>query len=179
MSLINDALKRASQSDRSRARQAAPEASMEPAAGGRGWSLSLALGAAVVVTLALAGWFFRQWWKAGRQSDPVKVEAVGAVAPKPAPGPIRAVAAAPAIPPPPPTPAPAPGPPAEAVEAPWPAQLKLMAIFFSKTNPRALINGKTVAQGEEVGGIRVTRIEADRVRVEWKGRVKEMIMEGN
>jgi hypothetical protein len=54
-----------------------------------------------------------------------------------------------------------------------------MGIFFNQRNPRALINGKTVAQGEEVGGIRVTKIEADRVTVEWNGRVKEMIMQGN
>lgn len=179
MSRIADALKRASRSDRGRARQAATEASLEPVAGGRDWSLSLALGAGAVVTLALAGWFFRQWWTAGRQSDPVKVEAVAAAAPIPAPAPVRAVAAAPAVPPPAPAPAPALAPAAKAVEAPWPAQLKLMGIFFNRANPRALINGKTVAPGEAVGGIRVTRIEADRVTVEWNGRVKEMILQGN
>jgi hypothetical protein len=177
MSRIADALKRASRSDRNRAPQAATEAFMEPVAGGRDWSLSLALGAGVVVTLALAGWFFRQWWMAGHQSDPVKMEAVAAVAARPAPPPVMAVAAAPAVAP--PAPAAALAPPANAVEAPWPANLKLMGIFFSKANPRALINGRTVAQGEEVGGIRVTRIEADRVRVEWNGRIKEMMLEGD
>ena len=191
MSLINDALKRASQSDRNRAVQAVTRAPLEPVAGGRDWSFSLALGAGVVVALAMAGWFFGQWWKAGRRSDPIKVEAVAAVAQKPAPPPAPAAAAAPAVPPPAATPAPAPAatpapapaptpaPAASPVEAPWPVKLKLMGIFFSKTNPHALINGKTVAQGDEVGGIRVTKIEADRVTVEWNGRAKEMILEGN
>jgi hypothetical protein len=194
MSLINDALKRASQADRNRPLPAATRAAMEPAAGGGGWSWTWALAGGVVVALALAGWFFRQWWDAGRQAVPVKVEAVAALAPGPAPvareavappspaiapAPVTAIAAAPTIPPRAPALDPAPAPPASAVEAPWPAELKLMGIFFSKTNPRALISGKTVAPGDDIAGIRVTKIENDRVTLEWNGRVKEMILEGN
>jgi len=179
MSLINDALKRASQSDRNRPRPDATHAPMKPVAGGRGWSLPLALGVGVAVALALAGWSFLQWWKTGHSNAPVTMEAA-AVAPKPAP------VAREAIPPPQPQPAPAPviappapapAPPAIPVEPPWPAKLKLMGIFFNTTSPYALINGKTVAPGDKIAGIRVTTIESDRVTVEWNGQVKELKIE--
>jgi hypothetical protein len=40
-----------------------------------------------------------------------------------------------------------------------------------------LINGKTLGVGDEIDGIRVTKIESDRVTVEWNGQVKELVME--
>jgi hypothetical protein len=52
-----------------------------------------------------------------------------------------------------------------------------MGIFFSKTNPMALINGKTLGVGESIDGIRVTKIERERVSVQWKGQVKVLIMD--
>ena len=55
--------------------------------------------------------------------------------------------------------------------------MKLMGIFFSKTNPRAIINGKTVVEGDEIKGIRVTTIEHDQVTLEWNGQVKKLIIE--
>jgi hypothetical protein len=186
MSLINDALKRASQSDRNRPQRAETHRSMEPADHRRGLTLSLVVGAGVVLALVLAGWFFWQWWMTSHSPAPAKVETVATVAPKPAPAPvIRETVAPPAISPPPqalapapvsaPTPAPAPS--AKPVEAAWPAELKLMGIFFSKTNPRALISGKTVSVGDLIDGIRVTKIEVDRVSVEWNGQVKQLLME--
>ena len=57
----------------------------------------------------------------------------------------------------------------------WPADLKLMAIFFRQTNPLALINGKTLGVGDLIDGIRVTKIERERVSVEWNGQVKELV----
>jgi hypothetical protein len=56
--------------------------------------------------------------------------------------------------------------------------LKLRGIFIRKTNPLALINGRTVGEGDLVRGIRVTKIESDRVTVEWNGKVKELRMNG-
>jgi hypothetical protein len=189
MSLLNDALKRASQSDRSRARPAPARVFLEPVADRRGQSLALALGAGSVLALGLAGWFFWQLWAASHPPAPAHVEPLAAVAPIPAPAPvIRAE-----IPPPPtvavsppqvdapipapapvPTPAPAPPAPAKPVEPAWPATLKLTGIFFRETNPLALISGKTVGVGDEIDGIRVTKIENDRVTVEWNGKVKEL-----
>ncbi len=170
MSLINDALKRASQSDRNHPRPPETHAFMEPAASRRGPSFSLAWGAGVVLALALAAWFFRQGWNANLSPAPAKVESAAAVPPAPAPAP--APVAQEAVPPP-----PAPAPPAKPVQAAWPADLKMTGIFFGKTNPRALINERTVGVGDEVDGIRVTRIESDRVTVEWKGQAKELRME--
>jgi hypothetical protein len=188
MSLINDALKRASQSDRNRAPTIQPRAPMEPAASRPGQSSSVALGAGIVLALGLAGWCFSLWWHTGRSPAPSKVEPVAAVAPKPAPVPIvREVVAPPvAIPAPPPqvvaatpapAPAPAPAPPAKPVEEVWPENLKVMGIFFNKINPRALISGQTVGEGEEISGIRIAKINHDSVTVEWHGQVKELVIE--
>jgi cytoskeletal protein RodZ len=184
MSLINDALKRASQSDRNRPRPTETHAAMRPADDQRGSSLSLVLGIGIVLALGLAGWFFGQWWHASHPSTPAQVETVAAVAPKSAPAPAPVLpevvpppkVAAP-IPAPAPAPEPAPAPPAKPVVAAWPVDLKLMGIFFSKTNPRAIINGKTLNVGDEIDGIRVTKIEHDQVTVEWSGQVKELIIE--
>jgi hypothetical protein len=186
MSLINDALKRASQSDRNRARPTEPHARVKPVAERRERSLSLVLGIAIVLVLGLAGWFFGQWWSASHPSAPAKVESAAAAPPQLAPAPVVHEVIPPpvAIPQPLPvavvTPAPAPAPPpppAKPVAPAWPADLKLKGIFFSKANPRALINGKTVVVGDEINGIRVTKIEEDKVTVEWNGQVKELVIE--
>ena len=183
MSLINDALKRASKTDRSRQRPTETHASMQPVAERRDGSLSLLMGAVVVVALAMAGWFFWQWWNASHSRASAQREFVTAVAPAPVvqkavppsvvtPPPAQVAAPTPAL-----APAPAPVPPAKPVVVAWPVELKLMGIFFSKTNPRAIINGKTVVVDDEIGGIRVTKIERDQVTVEWNGQVKKLILE--
>ena len=186
MSLINDALKRASQSDRNRARPAETHAAMEPAAHRRSPTLPLVLGIGIVLALGLAGWCFWQWWSASHPSAPARVESAS-VARKPtlAPAPLTHAAVPPPFSNPPPqkafVPAPAPEtnppPPANPVVEAWPVDLKLMGIFFNKTDPRALINRTMVGVGDEIEGIRVTKIETDKVTVEWNGQVKELIME--
>ena len=49
-----------------------------------------------------------------------------------------------------------------------------MGIFYREINPKALISGKTVSVGDDIDGIRITKIESDRVTLEWKGKVKEI-----
>ena len=39
-----------------------------------------------------------------------------------------------------------------------------------------MINGKTVGVGDEIEGIRITKIERDQVSVEWNGQVKVLVM---
>jgi hypothetical protein len=180
MSLINDALKRASQSDKDRPGQAPPPRPIEPVVGGQDRRLSWILAAFVAIALLMAGWFFLKWMGTGRS----------AVVATTAPAPAGDVVAAPAPPPPPPVVAQSPPPPAKpaepilaapvapVVEAPWPAPLTLQGIFYNKTAPRALISGKTVGLGDTVNGVRVAGIESDRVVVEWNGQTKELVLEG-
>jgi hypothetical protein len=193
MSLINDALKRASQSDRNRPRQAAVPAAMEPAAGANRSPLPLVLAAGVVVALALAGWFFWQWWIASHHATaanpPAPAQAVIAAAPPPPPAPPPAQVETPAVPvaktEKPPgaaekaadaAPAAAPAAAAPPAEKPWPVELTLKAIFYSKAAPRALVNGRMVAPGDQFDGVTVTQIESNRVVVEWNGQSKELLM---
>ena len=191
MSLINDALKRASQSDRNRPRPVETHASLEPVSHRRGRTFPILLGTGVVLTLGLAGWFFGEWWSASHPPSPIKEETAVVSQHKPTPAPVpakhEAVPPPASIPPAPPvvavTPAPAPAPepepppPAKPVVEAWPVELKLMGIFFNKINPRALINGKTVVVGDEIEGISVTQIERDHVMVEWNGKAKTLLIE--
>jgi hypothetical protein len=195
MSLLNDALKRASRRDRARQPSVPARVLVEPAADPRGKLLALALGAGSAVTLVLAVWFFWQLWTTRHQPVLAKVEAVPVVTPKLAPPPVNRVESSPppvakaspprvaaATPVPAHTPTPAPAPaappvpaaPARMVDPAWPAELKVTGIFIRKSNPLALISGKTVGEGDEIKGIRVTKIEDDRVTVEWNGQVKEL-----
>jgi hypothetical protein len=183
MSLINDALKRASQSDRERPRRPETHASMEPAADGPSRALPMLLACGGILALGLAGWFIWQGWSVNHSPEPVKVETPVIATAQPAPTPpptapksaavtiIEATATGA------PEPAPAPPEPQKPVQAPWPADLKLSGIFFNATNPRSLINGTVVHMNDVIEGIRVTKIEKDSVTVEWNGQVKEIRME--
>jgi hypothetical protein len=51
-----------------------------------------------------------------------------------------------------------------------------MGIVYNKTKPLALINGQPLLVGEMIYGIRVTKIEHNRVLVQWNGQVKELRM---
>jgi hypothetical protein len=170
MSQVGDALKRASEADRNRPRQPDTQGRLKPAADSGG--PSLAVWAVLLLALALAGWFSWKWWKGNYPSASGKTAPFGAVAPKPgsstgvdeadATSSSRAGSA--------------PSRPATAAEVAWPSDLKLSGIIFSKTNPLALINGQPVGVGELIDGVRVTKITRDRVSVQWKGQVKELMI---
>jgi hypothetical protein len=50
------------------------------------------------------------------------------------------------------------------------------AIFYNKTNPWALVNGKTVEPGDKIDGALIKSIEQDRVVATWNGETKELLM---
>jgi hypothetical protein len=81
--------------------------------------------------------------------------------------------------------APVPAPPiAAATPAPPPAavaplsfqELKLQAIYFRLKDPTALINGQTVAAGQTIGGAKVLAIQRTSVDVEIQGARKSLKM---
>jgi hypothetical protein len=209
MSLINDALRRASQAEKDRPRSAPTPMGMEPVPAAQGSRLTAVLTVAVLVALLLAGWFFWQWWNArnnpARTVAAVNVAAqathqivpspvvtprpapVVATAPaNPAPAPVVAtaapVSAPPIVAPPvvvPPT-APPPAPPI-AIKQPlvaWPSDLTLTAVFQSKTNPRALINGSLYGIGDIVEGVVLRKIDKEEVTIEMSGQTKILMMGG-
>jgi hypothetical protein len=214
MSLINDALRRASQSERNQPQRGSNLVAMKPVPVEKISVVSLVLAVACVVALALAGYFFWQLWNARHQ--PVRtVVAVRITAPVSAQAvaqPVTAVKAAPTVPTAPANPAPAPviasaapvaaQPAASPAVAPstaaptaqaapptapaptaekdlpviWPVQLKLSAVFYSKTHPRALINGNVYEIGDQIQGVVVKSIEKDAATVEWTGHSKTLIL---
>jgi len=196
MSLINDALRRASQNEKNRQQPLAPTATgMEAVPKAQGSPVNMILGIAVVVAFLLAGWFFRQWWVARKAvlSAPIAATvAPPALAAEPPPAPVVAVKPAPVVEPAPvkaapvPTfiPAPTlPPPPAAApvvVETPfaWPTDLKISAIFYSLHNPRVLINGGIYGVGEEIEGVTVKEIHKNRVTLAANGQTKDLMMSG-
>ncbi len=238
MSLINDALRRASQTERNHPRRASTPMGMEPAPAARSSPLSVLLAAAGLVALLLAGWCFWQLRNARNHPGstvvaaniappvtphvipppvaapkPLGVPPLGGssrvipspvVTPKPAPiapaapaapanpAPVPVVVSAPpvVIPPvaSPPVVAPPVAPPATPPAEPptaardtqiaWPVEMKLSAIFFSKTNPRVLINGNLYGTGDEIQGVVLKKIEKNEVTVEWNGHSKVLMMEG-
>lgn len=58
-------------------------------------------------------------------------------------------------------------PPVE--QAPAPPSFKLQAIFYRLNNPTAVINGKTVRQGESVSGAKVLAIQRNAVELDLNG----------
>jgi hypothetical protein len=221
MSLINDALRRASQTERNRPRLAPTPMGMEPAPAARSSPLSVLLAAAVLVALLLAGWFF--WQLRNARNNPGSAVVAASIAPPVSPHvipppvaapkplgvppsggssrvispPAVAPTSAPVTPAAPANPAPAPvvvsAPPVVAppvapptalpsvagdTQIVWPVDLKLSAIFFSKTNPRVLINGNLYGTGDEIQGVVLKKIEKDKVTAEWNGHSKVLMMEG-
>lgn len=73
------------------------------------------------------------------------------------------------------TPAPAPTPVVAATPPPPKPEfptLKLQGIFYRRTNPSALISGKTVFVGEKVQGAKVIEIDRQSVTLEFQGEKK-------
>ncbi|MFN7138196.1 MAG: hypothetical protein ACK4UN_02535 [Limisphaerales bacterium] len=50
--------------------------------------------------------------------------------------------------------------------------LKLQGIFYNSVNPAAVVNGKTYSVGGVISGARITKIEPDRITVEWNGETR-------
>ncbi len=192
MSLINDALKRASESDKKRSAQSPSPLPMQPVASAPGNENSAALLIAAIIVsvlgIVIAGWLFL----ASRSVTPavvVKAPAPPAAkpvaispAPVPQPAPIvqktlpqTVTTAAPAVIH--SVQIPAPAPPVAPPET-FPTNLTVNAIFYNKTNPRALVNGQTVGTGDKIGDVLVTGIMSDRVFVDWKGQSKVLMMGG-
>ena len=57
-------------------------------------------------------------------------------------------------------------------------ELKLQAIFYSRTNPRAVINGQTVGEKELVGGVSVVTITQNKVTVLFDGQTRDLKLQG-
>ena len=203
MSLINDALKRASQSEKERPREAGLPPAMQPVPESRRSVVPVVAGVAIVGLLAGAGWFV--WRALPRRDSPVTApaeasakgsrrDAAATLEPAPvstvasakggASGPIPAPAPGPVVvTPPPETNPPAPPPVPAIAPAPLPApppfpELKLQGIFYSRNNPRATINGEIRRENEKIGEVRIVTISSNKVTVEWNGQTKDLIMGG-
>ncbi len=99
-----------------------------------------------------------------RSAEPVAVPPTNVVAP--------VVASAPVVP----TPAPTPEP-VKTEPAPPPAPtFRLQAIYFRMKSPTVVINGKTLAIGDEVNGARLVRIERSAAEIEYRGVREKLTM---
>lgn len=148
MSLINDALKRAKESQQQQSQMppgAPPLPPVEPeSSGGLGWFLPVLIILLVVIAgLFVALAFFTQKSLAPQTVVPVTNVVQVAAAPPPVlpkTNPVVAVA-----------------------QPPAPPELKLQGIFFNAASPQAIVNGHTVNVGDTVDGFRVTLISKDNV----------------
>jgi hypothetical protein len=186
MSLINDALKRASQSERNRARETEQPPAMMPARPQQRSILPVVIGVAVVVLLAAAGWFLYLSLRARNLPTPapplvVSKPAVPEPPPKVEPAPVPA-------PPPPPVvvavpvvvsnPPVAPAAPVAVAPPPFP-DLKLQGIFYSRKNPRIIINDETRGEGEMIDGVQIVKILPTKITVQWNGQTKDLLLESH
>lgn len=159
MSLINDALKRARESQRNNPPSGAPPLPPveSPARGGNGWILA----AAAILFLAAACLFIGPFLFGDKATPVVATHAPGITAPPPA-------EAAPVSAPPvevAPVPAPATNalpPPATNTNPPLEAAVerspKVQGIIFNASRPLAIVNGKAVNVGDRVGDYQVKQI---------------------
>jgi hypothetical protein len=156
MSLINDALKRARESQRNNPPSGAPPLPPveSPARGGTGWILAMA----AVLFLAAVGFFLGPALFGHKVPPTVTAKTPGMIAPPPAesapsPAPASlAVTVTDASP----APAVNTNPPPTAVPV---EQLpKLQGIIFNAARPVAIVNGKAVNVGDRVGDFQVKQI---------------------
>jgi len=150
MSLVNDALKRAKQTQQENPPPVPPLEfrPVEPANEGQSGSPLLVIGAVVglMVVIGLGGLLV---WAVSKQGADMHAEARTIAEPVP----VAVTSAAPAVVP---QEAVTNSQP-EVVEPPKP-ELKLQGIFFNPRRPSAVINGRTVYVGDRVSGARVTAI---------------------
>lgn len=203
MSLINDALKRAKQTQPSAAAPGQPAGNtpMHPVdyqRRGLPWYFFPTL----LAVLAGACWFLVKGWDARRHAaagygEPLVVQAREPVAATPAAAPSGETRHIPAVNDAPPasftgvnrnfsleddntasaeptTLAPTPAATATASVAPT---FKLQGIFFRATSPSAMINGKSVFVGDRVSGAQVKAIARDSITLEYEGQTKTLTIE--
>ena len=200
MSLINDALRRASQAKPSPPTEQAAETPLRPAdypPRSPSW-LYLAL-ACVLLVLGGTGWFWLRGNKPAESSAPMSNSVPVAAREFPA-APVQASAANPTARPASTEPslgqsmpkasitniAPS-SPAAIASIAPTNAlvveakpvfpSVRLQGIFFQASRPSALINAKTVFIGDKVASAKVTAITRDSVTLQWNGETKVLTLE--
>ena len=184
MSRINDALKRASRAHRSRPSATPDTASLRPApspvppsGAGRPAALRVAIPVVGVAVLGFALWAAWEWRLMSRRFEEFSERDTKIVLPpRPPPLPVtsRTVPvssqtenADPVTARPPDADAPVARP-----EPPHFPDLKLQGVFFSRTSPSVLINGKNRGLGETINGVRIVRIEQQKVTVEWQGQTR-------
>ena len=54
--------------------------------------------------------------------------------------------------------------------------VQLQAIYFRIRNPMAVVNGKTMRQGEEINGVKIAQIAHNEVRMEYQGALKTVTL---
>jgi hypothetical protein len=163
MSLINDALKRARESQRKNPPSGTPPLRPieSPARGGSGWMLAVA----AVLFLAAVCLFIGPAWFGHKAALAVTAKAPEISAPPPAVAPalmrphVDAAPVPPAVTNAAPPPAANTNPPPAAVEQ----ALKIQGIIFSAAHPEAIVNGKAVNVGDRVGDFQVKEILRDSV----------------
>jgi len=195
MSLINDALKRATQAQPPSAPTPVPETPMQPVEPCRPPGLPVYFIPILVVIISGACWFLVKGWETRRQSgfypEPIVVGARELPTMMPAGGsnqpiPTNRQFAINA----PPTPSaavdatgtgtnsttvteiPAPAAAVANDDAPKPTPFKLQAIFYRPTNPSAVINSKTVFVGDLIANGKVKAIDRQSVTIEVGGEIK-------
>jgi hypothetical protein len=200
MSLINEALKRASTTRQGRGDDPSDGIAMRHAQPAPSRKLPIPVQAIVLAAVLLVGFFVWKGWQRGAKVPPVAAsveQAALPVAQKTAPIEIME-AALPAADP---EPVPVAARPADtepvamddpsvepALTAPGPAPaagelvhrplaedfppLRLQGIFYRPSDPIVLINGRILAVGDVFEGIRLDKIEAQSVTVEWHGHVR-------
>ena len=186
MSRINDALKRASRVHRPprpsgfKTRPTSPGSSSSMAANAatRSTLLRVAIVGAALVVLAFGGWAAREWHEMTRRLSEITDQDRQLVIKREVPILSTATASAPPLESLPSAEnAPAAAPPLElptTVEVQVFPALKLQGVFFSRKNPSVLINGKNRSLGETIEGVRIIKIEQQKVTVEWNGETKTL-----
>jgi len=182
MSLINDALKRASQTKTPPESSTPPEPPLQPVEHGRSFNLRFVLAPAVLAVLALAGWFFFKSWQAGGVSGlssnrtPVVARESEEADPKAGQTAGKTSGVSNDVPQQPLTQQ----DPAAALSAtnnaepdkPTFPSLRLQGIFYRARNPSVMLNSKTVSVGDKVAGAKVVAITRDSVTLQWNGETK-------
>jgi len=69
-------------------------------------------------------------------------------------------------------PANSPGPKETGLQAIEFPPMQIQAIYFRSKGSAAVVNGKTIHEGEEVNGVKIAQIARDEIRIEYQGQSK-------